>query len=342
MKLSIINHEQSHLWDEYVRMSPVGSIYHLSCWPVLIKKIFGHDSFQIAAFEDGKISGILPLTRLKSPLFGDFMVSMPYFNYGGALGNTPKIEKALMEYANDIARGRNINHIEYRDIHKHDGFPVKLDKVTMLLNLPNTEESLWKSFSSKLRAQIKRPLKEGVEATVGGAELIDDFYSVFSENMRDLGTPVYSAVFFREIMSSIGKNSQIIVIKHQQRPVAAAFLIGFNGILEIPWASSLKEYNHISVNMALYWETLRYAISNGYHTFDFGRCSHNSGTYKFKQQWGATEKQLYWHYWLSNGGTSLPALNPNNPKYRLAIQAWKRLPLKITNLVGPMIVKYLP
>lgn len=342
MKISIITHQQSHLWDEYVHMSPVASIYHLSCWADLIKKIFGHDSFQIAAFEDGKISGVLLLTRLKSPLFGDFMISMPYFNYGGAVGNTPEIEKALMGHANNIAKRLNISHIEYRDIQKHEGLPVKIDKVTMLLKLPKTEEALWKSFSSKLRAQIKRPLKEGVETTIGGMELIEDFYSVFSKNMRDLGTPVYSSNFFREIVSSFEKNSQIIVIKHQQRPVAAAFLIGFNGTLEIPWASSLREYNHISVNMALYWETLRYAINNRYHTFDFGRCSRDSGTYKFKRQWGATEKQLYWHYWLKDGGTSLPALNPNNPKYRLAIRVWKRLPLKVTNLIGPVIVKYLP
>ena len=342
MEITLINEQQAQMWDSYVHASSQGSIYHLTCWAEIIKSLFDHDTYQIAAFDGGEIAGVLQLTRLKSHLFGDFIISMPYFNYGGALGNTPEIESALMGYANNMGRALGISHIEYRDTHQRTDLPVKQDKITMLLNLPANEEILWKSFSSKLRAQIKRPLKEGVETTIGGVELLDEFYSVFSKNMRDLGTPVYPSTFFREIISSFKLDTHIIVIKHQQRPVAAAFLIGFKGVLEIPWASSLREYNHISANMALYWETLRFAITNGYHTFDFGRCSRDSGTYKFKRQWGAHEKQLYWHYWLKSGGETLPALNPHNPKYQLAIQAWRRLPLKVANLLGPMIVRYLP
>ncbi len=342
MDIISIEKQKTGAWDEYVRKSPLGGIYHLSCWVTIIKNVFNHNSIQIAAVENGEIIGVLQLIRLKSPLFGDFFVSMPYFNYGGALGNTPEIENSLMEYANIMCNKLNVSHIEYRDSQQRDNLPVKHDKITMFLELPDNEEMLWKSFSSKLRAQIKRPLKEGVQTIVGGIELLGDFYSVFSKNMRDLGTPVYPISFFREIISTFAQNSHIIVIQHQKQPIAAAFLIGFNGTLEIPWASSLKEYNHISANMALYWDTLRLAITHGYHTFDFGRCSRDSGTYKFKRQWGASEKQLYWHYWLKADNESLPALNPNNPKYRLAIQLWQKLPLKIANFIGPKIVKYLP
>ena len=124
-------------------------------------------------------------------------------------------------------------------------------------------------------------------------------------------------------------------------PVASGFLIGFKKRLEIPWASSLKEYNKLSPNMLLYWSVLKFAIENGYKQFDFGRSSIESGTYRFKEQWGAKPIQLYWYYWLSNGG-KLPELNPHNPKYQTAINIWKRLPLSVTKIIGPRIVKNLP
>jgi hypothetical protein len=123
--------------------------------------------------------------------------------------------------------------------------------------------------------------------------------------------------------------------------VAAAFLIGYGGRLEIPWASTIRDVNHLSINMLLYWEVLKYAIQHQYRIFDFGRSSRDSGTYFFKRQWGAHPQPLYWHYWL-RGDRKLPALNPQNPKYALAINIWKHLPLFIANRLGPSVVKYLP
>lgn len=342
MEFTTLEQSKTEQWDNYVHATPGSSIYHLSAWSPLIKKLFGHDSYQIAAIEDEEICGILPIVRLKSSLFGDFMVSMPYFNYGGAIGNSRQTEQGLMTYASELGNQLKVSHIEFRDTQEHSGLAVKHDKISMLLKLPSSEDDLWKSFPPKLRSQIRRPLKEGIEVTIGDLELVEDFYRVFSRNMRDLGTPVYPIQFFREIITAFKRHAKIVVVYHDQQPVSAAFLIGFKGVLEIPWASSLREYNRISVNMAMYWESLQYAIANGYHTFDFGRCSKGSGTYKFKKQWGAIEKQLFWHYWLQDEKGSPPALNPNNPKFQLAIRAWKRLPVPLANYIGPMIVKNLP
>ena len=159
--------------------------------------------------------------------------------------------------------------------------------------------------------------------------------------MRDLGTPVYSIRFFQALMKLPELKSRIIIIELDNRPVAAAFLIGYRDMLEIPWASTLRETNTMSINMYLYGKVLEYAIINKYEFFDFGRSSIDSGTYRFKRQWGALPVQNYWHYWLHDNKT-LPQLNQANPKYELMVAIWKKLPIGVTNLIGPGIVKNLP
>jgi len=329
-------------WNNYVSGNPAASIYHRSEWRALIHRSFGHDSqYFYARNASGNIVGVLPLIRLKSCLFGDFMVSMPYFNYGGAIADHPLIEKELMKAANRFADESGIEHVEYRDTIPHDGHPVRSDKVNMVLQLPGSREQLWESFGAKLRAQIKRPQRENPVVLSGREECLDDFYKVFSRNMRDLGTPVYAKSFFRNILNDFPESSRILVVRLAGTPVAAGFLIGNRDTLEIPWASTVRRANHLSVNMLLYWEALRFAIEEKYRYFDFGRSSLDSGTFRFKKQWGAIPRQSYWHYWLSKG-ENLPSLNPNNPKYALAINIWKKLPVPVTNLLGPYIVRNLP
>ena len=329
-------------WNAYVKTNPSATIYHMAEWRQLIKNTFGHDGHYLyASGTNNKIKGVLPLIRLKSRLFGDFLVSMPYFNYGGAVADHPDIESKLMSAANDYASELNASHIEYRDDVARTDYPARTDKVNMILPLPSCKQVLWEGFTPKLRAQIKRPQRENPVVKHGHVELLEDFYRVFARNMRDLGTPVYGRSFFHHILMTFPEQSRILTISLGNKPVAAAFLIGYGETLEIPWASTVRAVNHLSINMLMYWEILGFAIENNYSFFDFGRSSKKAGTYQFKKQWGARPIQSYWHYWLSTGKT-MPSLNPNNPKYRLAIEVWKRLPISVTKLVGPMIVKNLP
>jgi len=329
-------------WNRYVESNPAASIYHRAEWKELIEKTFGHAGFYFAARNsDDEIIGLLPLIRLNSSLFGDFMVSMPYFNYGGAVADHPLIEQQLMQAVANHAANLGVSHIEYRDDIPRDVFPARTEKVNMILSLPGTHDALWQTFTPKLRAQIRRPQREKPQLLQGGEEYLNDFYAVFTRNMRDLGTPVYSKVFFRNILKNFPDACHIMVIRLDNRPVAAGFLIGHRDKLEIPWASTIKSVNHLSINMLLYWEVLKYAIDRQFRQFDFGRSSKNTGTYRFKQQWGAQPRQLYWHYWLPDGG-SLPALSPDNPRYALAIKIWKQLPLFVTTGLGPLIVRNLP
>lgn len=211
----------------------------------------------------------------------------------------------------------------------------------MVLELPDSPDALKQALPAKVRSQIKRPQREGASAVSGREELLEDFYTVFATNMRDLGTPVYARTFFAAVLREFPAESRIFVVRHGADPVAAGLVLGHGRTLEIPWASSLRRANALSVNMLLYWSVLEYACMHGYRHFDFGRSTVDSGTFRFKRQWGAQPRQLYWHYWVRDGGQP-PVLNHSNPKFRAAVTAWQRLPLFIANRVGPLLSRNLP
>ena len=331
-------------WDSYVVAARESNCYHQIGWKEVIEKSFGHATYYLLS-EDAKhnIDGILPFVQLKSLLFGNFMVSLPYFNYGGVCAERIETMQELLNHAIQIAKGRGVTHLEMRHTrHMDERLPVRTTKVAMHLTLPKDPNDLWKSFPAKLRTQVQRPTKEGMSASIGRETELDNFYHVFSSNMRDLGTPVYSKDFFRNILRVFPHSTWICtVFSKDNEPVASGFLVGFRETMEIPWASSLRRYDRFSPNMLLYWSALKLACEKGYTIFDFGRSTPGEGTYKFKEQWGAKPVQLYWHYWLNNGG-ELPELNVKNPKYKVAINIWKRLPISITRLIGPALVRNIP
>jgi FemAB-related protein (PEP-CTERM system-associated) len=339
----VLTADREPAWNAYVRHSTTASLYHLIEWKRVIERTFGHHTFYLHAVQNERIVGILPLTLLKSWLFGTFMVSLPFFNYAGIASETGEIQQQLLDHAIDIARRERAEHIELRHLEPYElNLPVKTSKVLMVLDLPPTSDELWKSFKSKLRSQIRRPEKEGFTAKFGQLEELDNFYEVFANNMRDLGTPVYSRRLFEHVLREFPESARICTVYAETRPVASGLVIGYKQMLQIPWASSLRAYNRFSPNMMMYWHILKYACEHGYTQFDFGRSTPNEGTYKFKKQWGAQPAPCYWHYWLAGGSNELPELNPHNPKYDLAIKTWQRLPLPVTKWLGPHIVKYLP
>ena len=306
-----------------------------------IKASFGHQSFFcVAQDEQGKVCGALPLTILQSRLFGRFAVSVPFFNYGGPLADSSEIASRLMEAAASAASAMGLSHVEIRALQKINDWPVKSEKVSMLLALPDQQTQLDKELGSKIRAQLKQAESQDMVFSQGGSELLDDFYSVFARHMRDLGTPVYSKQFFRELLERDSK-AFVATLKKDGKAIAAAVLLGHRDCLEIPWASTLREANRLNANMLLYRKILGVAIDKGYRYFDFGRSTRDANTFRFKKQWGAKPVEHYWHYWMAEGGEP-PSLNPNNPKYRLAITLWQKLPVWLTRIIGPPIVKNLP
>lgn len=330
-------------WDRYVDAHAEATAYHRAAAVCIGAQAFGlRTTFLTARRDDGALVGVLPLVEQSSMLFGRFISSVPFFTYGGVLADSPEAALALANHAAELARERRVKHLELRHTAPIAGLPFqeRLDKVSMVLPLPDTEDGLAKALGSKLRSQIRRAEREQPEIIWGGAELIPEFYSVFAPSMHDLGTPVYSQAFFRTAAQSLN-GLAVLVCRVGGSAEAAAIVVRHGSRVEVPWAAASATAKKGAINMRMYWEMLRHSVQNGASSFDFGRSTVDSGTYRFKAQWGAQPMQLHWHYWLPHSAP-IPKLNQSNPKYALAASMWRKMPLWCANLLGPHIVRNLP
>lgn len=330
-------------WDAYVAGHPRANRYHLCAWRRIIESSLGHRGhYLMSSDEAGRVNGVLPLVRVRSMLFGDFLVSLPFVNYGGPCSDDPSIDRDLVNAAVDLARELGVRHLELRVEHPVDvDLQVRSRKVSMRLPLPSTPDELWAAIGTKMRNKIKRVERENLTVRMGREDQLDAFYSVFATNMRDLGTPVYSKRLFESVLRELPDSTWIGAIYLGDEPVAAGLIVGFRDAIEVPWASSLQKVNSIRANTLLYWHLLKFSCEQGYRVFDFGRSSPDSGPYEFKRQWGATPLPLNWQYWIPEG-SALPDLAPDNPKYQQAIKIWQKLPVSLTRIVGPHIVRNIP
>lgn len=329
-------------WDTYVARHPAASAYHFSAWARVISRTFGHETRYLSAESSRGIVGVLPLVIFRSRLFGRFAVSMPFLNYGGIIADAPEAETALLAAAAAEARRSALSYVELRHTRQlFPHLPYKRHKVAMVLSLEATADRQWQRLDRKVRNQVRKAEKSGLGVVQGGGELLPSFYSVFARNMRDLGTPVYALGFFQEILSAFPENTRIFCVHHDGRPIAASVAYWHGDTYEVPWASTVRDFNALCPNTLMYWELLRSAVGRGFRRFDFGRSTEGEGTYQFKRQWGAEPQPLIWEYWMADG-RPLPDLSPRNRKFELAISAWRRLPVRLTLLFGPPIVRNIP
>jgi len=372
--------DEAAAWDRFVMSHPKAGVYHLFGWQQVISKAYNHKTYYLVAIRseaqkngnDADIIGILPLVHLKHFIFGNYLISIPFFDSGGVLANNETTARALLEYALNLGKELKATCIEMRHSEplafKHENKHVptcqspgnsgiqqasstakdtirgtrvttKSHRVRMVLELPGSSEILMKSFKAKLRSQIKKPLKEGLHAKVGGVELLNDFYSVFSENMRDLGSPVHSKELIGSALTVFSDIARIVIVYSQNEPLACSVAIGFKQTLSNPWASALRKFSAMSPNMLLYWTMLEYACQEGFTQFDFGRSSPKEGTYKFKKQWGAQPHAFHWQYFWLNGSAEEQSVDKSH--FTKMIEYWKKLPVPVTRVFGPMIRKHI-
>jgi len=333
--------QDSDRWNRFVEKNPDSGPYHLWGWSRAITEAYKHKIYHLIA-EDNEsktIAGILPLLYIKIPFIKRELVSMPFCDYGGPLADTQESAEALCRKSIEVADSLKAR-LEIRcsrPLSDPTDFALYSGKVRLLLELPMDSLTLFKNFKSKLRSQIKKPLKEGLFAKKGRGELLHDFYSVFCVNMRDLGSPVHSFIWFRKLLSNLKEKVRIGVVYKEKIPVAGGIILLHNKTVSIPWASSLREYSRLSPNMLLYWSFLEFASDNGYRFFDFGRSNPGSGTFKFKRQWGAEPMTLCWYNPVVSG-TDHAGLHNIRAK---AENFWSCLPLSVSNCMGPKLRKYI-
>ncbi|MDG2222007.1 MAG: FemAB family PEP-CTERM system-associated protein [Rubripirellula sp.] len=330
-------------WPQIIDAAVPRLAGHESAWIDSISSGLRQRVYCLQTRRDNDVTGILPLHLVSGPIFGKFLVSSPYINTGGVWAQSHDDAAALVGRACELADELDVKYLELRHEtpveHPRINF-TRTDKVHMRLELPDSSDALMKSFKSKLRSQVKKSREYGLVVEFGGEELLADYYAVFAQNMRDLGTPVFSKSLFANILRSFKGRAELCVVRKESQPIAAGVLIHNHGVSEVPSASSLREFNRTNANMLMYWHLMSRAIERGSHTFDFGRSSEGSGTFKFKSQWGAKPQPANWQYYVRKG--SPEEMRPDDEGKQRLVKLWQKLPVWATKLIGPEIVRGIP
>lgn len=322
-------------WNFYLQQRD-RTIFHRYEWDECFA-VYGLKPIRLIAKQGCRITGLLPLVFQKSFLFGRQIVSMPWFDTTGILSDDEETTCFLLKKAVELQKRLNASSLQLRQLQAlENASTVRTDKVLMRLTLTTEPEALWSYLKPKVRNQIRKGEKSELRILRGKEDLVDDFFHVYSRNMRDLGSPTHSRKFFQKVITVFEKEATIYCVKLGNRTVGAGFVLANDDCLEIPWASSLRKFNSFCVNHFMYWNILADACRDGYSTFHFGRSSRDSGTYRFKKQWGAEGVPLFWN--IFSNEKNQPEKSNSQESFGLARKLWKKLPVSVANRLGPYII----
>ncbi len=327
-------------WDAYVQDAPDATFFHRAGWRTVIERAFGHRTHFLFAEKDGEIVGVLPLAHVSSLLFGNSLSSLPFCVYGGLVASTAEAAAALRSSACALAEELQVDALELRNrTGSQSGWPVKELYYTFRKEIDPSDDVNLKAIPNRQRAMVRKGIKEGLQSEwyAGTAR----FYRVYAESVRNLGTPVFALKYLRILRETFQDDCSVLMISHQGRDVAGVLNFYFRDEV-LPYyggstalARSIKGVNHF-----MYWELMRLSAEQGCRLFDFGRSKEGTGPYSFKKNFGFSPEPLPYEYYLVKAG-KMPDINPLNPKYRLMIETWSRLPLPVANLVGPFLARSL-
>lgn len=335
--IKLLEPAQTERWDNYVLVAADGSFFHLSAWQQVIKHAFGHDTYYYYTEQDGEITGILPLTHVNSLLFGNSLVSNAFCVYGGIIASNDEAFAALQAKAQQLARELGVDSLEMRNLRqRHPDWPHKELYVTFRKELdPDVEKNL-NAIPRKQRAMVRAGIKAGLTSVID--DNVERLYRAYSESVRNLGTPVFPKKYFQILQDVFGESCEVLTIEHEGQLVASVMSFYFKDEVLPYYGGGTDAARDLKGNDFMYWEVMRRAVEKGCRVFDYGRSKVGTGSYRFKKHWGFEPEPLYYEVDLVKA-KQIPEINPLNPKYRLFIAAWKRLPLPISQLVGPWLAK---
>jgi len=343
VRIRALDETNAAAWDAFVRARPEGSFFHLSAWARVIAQSFGHPTHYVLAELDGAVVGVLPLVRTKTLLFGDLLASTPYCVYGGALAATPEGSAALDAYALQLQAKLRTPCLEYRRFGAADPGWVERPALYYTFRKPiapvtgDEARDMAANIPRKQRAEVRKGSKRGLETHTDRD--VEALFRVYAESVRNLGSPVFPKRYFRALLEAFPEDSDITTVLHDGRAVASVLTFHFKQEVLPYYGGGTREARAVSAADVMYWEVMRRAARDrGATIFDFGRSKADTGAFAFKKNWGFEPQQLHYCYRLAPGG-KVPDNNPNNPKYRYFISAWKRLPLPVANVIGPHLVR---
>ena len=357
------NDRYQSAWDEFVMNSSEASFFHLTGWKNAVEKNFGHKAHYAMAMRDEKICGILPLIEIKSRFFGHALVSIPYAVYGGIAALDKESHYSLRRCAETLAELIHVDYLELRNVCSSSLF--KLSEPNAYLNSLGVPSDLnyskWNSknlyvtfkreifdtvtgnleaIPRKQRAMVRKGEKYGLSSKIGTIEDLEQFYGIYATNVRDLGSPVYPLSFLHSLMENFS-DAFILSIWKGGEMVAGVLTFVHKDTLLPYYGGGLREYFEYAINDFMYWELMKYGCENGFKVFDFGRSKKETGSYRFKKHWGFEPSDLDYQCFLVKA-KEMPNVSPVNPKYQFMISVWKRLPLAVTNWLGPKLVRGIP
>jgi FemAB-related protein (PEP-CTERM system-associated) len=327
-------------WDRFVEAMPAGTFFHRAGWARVIEGAFGHATHFSFTERDGAITGVLPLGRVKTMLFGDTLISAPFCVYGGPLAADAESEAALIAHAESLLTRTGAAALEFRHLPAQgeaNGWIERPDLyVTFRKPIEADSERNMKAIPRKQRAMVRKAIQNGLVSVAD--RNADVLHRVYGESVRNLGTPVFSRRYFRMLLEVFGDAADVVTILDRDRPIASVLNFYFRDEVLPYYGGGTAQARGRAGNDFLYWETMRRAADRGCRRFDFGRSKIGTGAFAFKHNWGFEAVGLHYRFRLKPG-ESIPEHNPLNPKYRLFIDAWKRLPLPVANALGPFIVR---
>ena len=322
-------------WDAFVERHPDASFFHLAGWREVISRCFRVPDHYLYAEQAGQITGVLPLFHVRSLLFGNTLVSVPFFVYGGLLAADVDSAAALQSAAGDLARELKVDYVEYRQRRAALDLPAMDDRyVTFRQAISADHEANMKAIPRKQRAMVRKGGKHELDTDFNGS--LDTFFDIYSRSLRNLGTPGLPRRFFAEMQRTFGDACQILILSKDQNPVSVVLSFYFRDEVLPYYGGGTDAARALSAFDRMYWELMVHAADRGVRLYDFGRSRVGTGSYRFKKHWGFTPEPLPYQYDLVRS-PELPNKTPDNPRYDLAIKVWKKLPLAVTNRVGPWL-----
>lgn len=327
-------------WNAFVRQQPEGTFFHLAEWQYVLKQAFGHRAhYLLAVANSGEVIGVLPLAQVQSMLFGNALVSTPFCVYGGIVASTDAARVALAAAACDLARKLGVDYLEMRNRKRsHPDWPCKELYVTFRREIDADSEKNMLAIPRKQRAMVRKGIKEELRGVIDTS--VDRHYDIYSESLRNLGTPVFSKRYTQVLKDVFGDACEIITILKGERAVASVLNFYFRDEVLPYYGGGTSEARAVAGNDYMYWDVMERARERGCRVFDYGRSKKGTGAYDFKTHWGFEPEQLYYEYFLVRQ-KEMPNLSPTNPKYGKAIELWRKLPLQLTQMIGPVVAKYL-
>jgi serine/alanine adding enzyme len=325
-------------WDDYVGQR-TSTISDLSGWRHVVRNTYGINSHYFAVEDNGTLTGALALFEIKHPLFGHYLTTAPFSTDGGLHYDSDVARDLLIKEAKGLADKLQVDYLLLRTRGLQiEGFEQDQHYRTAVLDIQVDVDAVWtKTIRGKTRNQVRRGGKEGFTVHTGHDQL-SDFCRVFHTHMRDLGSPAHSKAFYQNIIKFLGERAQFIVVREGKSLVGGALLFEINGTAMNLHTVSLMKYNRRCPNYLLYWDMIKGACERGNTRFDMGRSEADSSNLKFKQNWGTKIVELNYNYYLRNL-KEIPYVDPRNPRYQLPIAVWKKLPLPVTGIFGPWLIK---